>query len=48
LNPAFGPGDSIDELVEAKVLPEECSRVFRKEKEPGSNHSGQRLMSNAS
>lgn len=32
LNPAFEPGDSIDELVEAKVLHEECSRVFRKEK----------------
>jgi ATP-dependent helicase YprA (DUF1998 family)/very-short-patch-repair endonuclease len=43
LNPAFEPGDSIDELVEAKVLHEGCSRVFRKDKEPGSNNSGKPL-----
>lgn len=29
LNPSFEPGASIDQLVEAGVLHEECSRIFR-------------------
>lgn len=33
LNPAFEPGDWIDELVAAGVLHEECSRIFRVDKE---------------
>lgn len=43
LNPAFEPGDSLDELVAAGVLHEECGRVFRKDKAPGSNNSGNPL-----
>lgn len=43
LNPAFEPGDSIDELVDAGILHDECGRVFRKDKEPGSNNSGKPL-----
>ena len=43
LNPAFEPGDSIDELVTAGVLHEECGRIFRKDKQPGSNNSGNPL-----
>ena len=29
LNPAFEPGRSIDELCDARVLHEECRRIFR-------------------
>lgn len=43
LNPAFEPGDSIDDLVDAGILHEECGRVFRKDKEPGGNNSGKPL-----
>ncbi len=43
LNPAFEPGDSIDDLVDAGILHEDCGRVFRKDKEPGSNNSGKAL-----
>ena len=43
LNPSFESGESIDELVDAGVLHEECSRVFRKDKEEGSNNSGKSL-----
>ena len=43
LNPAFDPGDSIDDLVEAGILHEECGPVFRKDKEAGSNDSGKAL-----
>ncbi|MCK4375916.1 MAG: DEAD/DEAH box helicase, partial [Candidatus Brocadiae bacterium] len=32
LNPAFEPGDWIDELVGAGLLHEECARAFRKDK----------------
>ena len=37
LNPCFKPGRSIDQLVEANVLHEECSRVFRRKSEDGSS-----------
>jgi len=40
LNPAFEQGDSIDTLVRERVLHDECSKIFRKDKEPGSNNSG--------
>jgi ATP-dependent helicase YprA (DUF1998 family) len=43
LNPAFEPGDSIDELVEDRVLHDECSNVFRKDKQPGPNNAGKAL-----
>lgn len=43
LNPAFEPGDSIDELVEGRVLHDECSNVFRKDKQPGPNNAGKSL-----
>jgi ATP-dependent helicase YprA (DUF1998 family) len=43
LNPAFEAGNSIDELVEAGILHDECGRIFRKDKEPGSNNSGKAL-----
>ena len=29
LNPAFSPGGTIDDLVEQRVLTEECARIFR-------------------
>lgn len=32
LNPAFEPGETIDELVEAGVLQAECARIFRRDK----------------
>jgi len=32
LNPAFEPGKSIDELVSAGVLNDECSKIFRRNK----------------
>jgi ATP-dependent helicase YprA (DUF1998 family)/very-short-patch-repair endonuclease len=43
LNPAFEAGDSIDDLVEAGILHDECGRIFRKDKERGSNNSGKAL-----
>ena len=43
LNPAFEPGDSIDGLVAEGILHEECGRIFRKDKESGSNNSGRPL-----
>jgi ATP-dependent helicase YprA (DUF1998 family) len=43
LNPAFEAGDSIDALVAEGILHEECSRIFKKDKEPGSNNSGKPL-----
>lgn len=33
LNPAYGPGGSIDELVQNGILHEECSRIFRRNKD---------------
>ncbi len=33
LNPSFEPGEWIDEFVTAGVLHQECSRIFRKDKE---------------
>ena len=33
LNPAFEPGESIDELVDAGILHPECRRIFRTEKD---------------
>ncbi len=44
LNPAFESGDSIDGLVGEGILHEECGRIFRKDKEPGSNNSGRPLQ----
>ncbi|MDF7826479.1 DEAD/DEAH box helicase [Pontiellaceae bacterium B12227] len=35
LNPCFKPGRSIDDLVEASILHDECSRVFRRKSEGG-------------
>jgi hypothetical protein len=32
LNPAFEPGETIDELAEAGVLDAECRRIFRRDK----------------
>lgn len=43
LNPAFEPGDSIDELVEARILHDECANVFQKDKQPGPNNAGKAL-----
>ena len=43
LNPAFEPGDSIDELVEARILHDECANVFQKDKQPGPNNTGKAL-----
>ncbi len=43
LNPAFEAGDSIDSLVAEGILHEECSRIFKKDKEPGGNNSGKPL-----
>jgi len=43
LNPAFEPGDSIDGLVAEGILHEECCRIFKKDKESGSNNSGRPL-----
>jgi ATP-dependent helicase YprA (DUF1998 family)/very-short-patch-repair endonuclease len=43
LNPAFEPGETVDDLVQQGILHEECGRIFRKDKEPGSNNSGKRL-----
>lgn len=43
LNPAFEPGDSVDDLVNAGILHEKCGQVFRKDKEPGNNNSGKPL-----
>lgn len=37
LNPCFKPGRTIDELVEANILHEECARVFRRKSEDGSS-----------
>src|SRR5262249_35699649 len=36
LNPAFEPGESIDELVARRELHAECSRVFRRKPRPDS------------
>ena len=44
LNPAFEPGDSIDELVEARILPDECANVFQEDKQPGPNNAGNALL----
>lgn len=33
LNPSFAPGGTIDELVAAGVLAEECRRIFRRDKD---------------
>lgn len=33
LNPAFEPGLSIDELVQEEILQEECSKIFRVDKD---------------
>jgi ATP-dependent helicase YprA (DUF1998 family)/very-short-patch-repair endonuclease len=35
LNPAFESGGLVDQLVEQKVLHQECSKIFRVGKEPG-------------
>jgi len=43
LNPAFESGDSIDGLVADGILHEECGKIFRKDKESGSNNSGRPL-----
>src|SRR5262249_25438906 len=43
LNPSFELGDSIDELVDTGIIHKECSKIFRKDKEPGSNNSGKTL-----
>ena len=43
LNPAFESGDSIDELVEARILHDECANVFQKDKQPGPNNAGKAL-----
>jgi len=43
LNPAFEPGDSIDELVEDRILHDECANVFQKDKQPGPNNAGKAL-----
>ncbi len=37
LNPCFEPGRSVDQLVSAGVLHEECSRIFRRKSEEGSS-----------
>jgi ATP-dependent helicase YprA (DUF1998 family) len=36
LNPAFEPGESIDELVARHTLHTECSRIFRRKPRPDS------------
>ncbi|NVM23238.1 MAG: hypothetical protein HWN68_15820 [Desulfobacterales bacterium] len=33
MNPSFEPGEWIDELVQQEILHEECSRIFRTEKD---------------
>ena len=43
LNPAFEPGDSIDELVEDRILHDECANVFQKDKQPWPNNAGKAL-----
>jgi hypothetical protein len=43
LNPAFEAGDSIDELVESRILHDECANVFQKDKQPGPNNVGKAL-----
>src|SRR3989304_5190372 len=37
LNPSFEAGSRIDDLVETRVLREECSRIFRKDKTSAGN-----------
>ncbi|RMG36153.1 MAG: DEAD/DEAH box helicase, partial [Planctomycetota bacterium] len=43
LNPAFEPGESIDELADSGVLHEECRRIFRVRKEEGPDGRGEPL-----
>jgi ATP-dependent helicase YprA (DUF1998 family)/very-short-patch-repair endonuclease len=43
LNPAFERGESVDDLVAQGILHAECGKIFRKDKEPGSNNSGKPL-----
>jgi hypothetical protein len=40
LNPAFEPGDSIDELVATGQLHDECANVFRKDKTYAASRPG--------
>lgn len=46
LNPTFLPGGTIDELVEANVIHEECSKIFRIDK-TDTDHSGRPLLLHA-
>lgn len=43
LNPAFGSGGYIDDLVSEGVLHEECRRIFRTGKQPGPHETGEPL-----
>lgn len=43
LNPSFEPGGSIDELVDEKILHDECRRIFRMGKDE-SDHTGKPLL----
>ena len=43
LNPTFAPGGTIDDLVEQKVLHEECARIFRIGKSD-TDHRGKRIL----
>lgn len=43
LNPAFEPGESIEELVAGGLLHPECSRIFRRKPTPESAGDGLRL-----
>ncbi len=43
LNPAFESGGYIDDLVQEKLLHDECARIFRVGKEPRADSVGERL-----
>ena len=44
LNPAFEPGETIDELVAEGVLHDECARIFRVGKETGTGSFGKPMF----
>lgn len=43
LNPTFQPGGTVDDLVDAGVLHEECKRIFRVDKSDA-DHLGKQLL----
>jgi ATP-dependent helicase YprA (DUF1998 family)/very-short-patch-repair endonuclease len=44
LNPSFEPGATIDQLVDERILHDECRRIFRRDKKPGPGSWGEPLQ----